>query len=321
MVKTRVGILRGGVSGEYDVSLKTGASVLRQLPEKYKGVDIVVDKLGTWHFNGVARSPERIFPHMDVVFNALHGYWGEDGKVQKLLDQHGVRYTGSEALASAIGMNKIAAKNFFTTNGLLTPAFTTIARGEDIEARAVELFRAFHQPSVVKAATGGSSIGVGIAKNFRQFKNCIYEALYYSNTVLIEEMIEGREATCAVVDNFRDTRHYAFPPIEIIPPPTHSFFDYESKYDGSTREVCPAHFPLATKRAIERAAIAAHKTVGARHYSRSDFIVSPRGIYILEINTLPGLTEASLLPKACAAVGLSLPNFLDHVVSLALTVR
>ncbi|MEK9209577.1 MAG: ATP-grasp domain-containing protein, partial [Patescibacteria group bacterium] len=138
------------------------------------------------------------------------------------------------------------------------------------------------------------------------------------DNVLVEEFIKGQEATCGVLENFRGKKHYVLPPIEIIPKNSDSLFNYQAKYDGSSQELCPANFNLETKREIEEVAVKAHQILGCRHYSRSDMIVSPHGIYLLEINTLPGLTSESLIPKSAEAIGLSFPALLDHLIQLAL---
>lgn len=321
MSKITVGVLRGGPSSEYDISLKTGSAVLKNLPSRYKGVDILIDKKGYWHANGLPFSPERILRKIDVAFNALHGYYGEDGKVQKILEQFNVPYTGSDAVSSAVGMNKALTKKCFARSGLKIPAHTVIRFTENLYREAVRTFRELPQPSVVKPLIGGSSLGVSIARTFEELLQGVKNAFQYDSAVIVEEYIKGREATCGVTEEFRGETYYSFPPIEIITPASHTFFDYDAKYSGKTREVCPGNFSSEEKKEIMRAAIAAHNAINARHYSRSDFIVSPRGIYIFEINTLPGLTEESLMPKACAAIGCSFSDLLTHILSLALQKR
>ncbi|MBI3075332.1 MAG: D-alanine--D-alanine ligase [Parcubacteria group bacterium] len=318
MARTRVGVIRGGPSNEYEVSLKTGAAVLKNLPEKYEPVDIFIDKKGEWYARGVVTRPERILSHLDVAFIALHGKYGEDGQIQKLLATHRVPYVGSESLPSALGLNKHLAKEAFKKHGLRVPYHTLLRGGELNERQIVDAYRRIPQPSVVKPVDGGSSVGVYLARDFFEFKRALKNAALHSSLVLVEEFIPGTEATCGVVERFRGAAQYALPPIEIVPPRGKTFFDYEAKYGGASQELCPASFVAETKREIERMALAAHTALGLRHYSRADFIVSPRGVYILETNSLPGLTEQSLLPKACAAVGLSFPQFLDHVLTLAI---
>ncbi|MEO8637290.1 MAG: D-alanine--D-alanine ligase family protein [Candidatus Taylorbacteria bacterium] len=319
MSKIRVGVLRGGPSSEYDVSLKTGGSVLKNMPGKFQTQDILITKDGVWHMAGVRREPHEIFPHVDVVFNALHGEYGEDGKVQQLLEAHSIPFTGSGAFASAIAMNKVLAKEWFLNNGLKTPLHLVVQRGEDRPGRVIEIFKTFPHPSIVKPAGTGSSVGVNIAYSIADLGRALKEALKYSDKALIEEFIPGREATCGVIENWRGMPVSALLPIEIVKPSESKFFDYQAKYGGGSKEICPGNFGREETALIAELAVKAHKALGLRHYSRSDFIVTPRrGIYILETNTLPGLTEESLFPKALHAVGSNLPEFLDHLIMLAL---
>ncbi len=315
--KVRVGVVRGGQSHEYDVSLKTGAAVLKALPDMYHGRDIFIDKNGVWHLDGVEKRPEQIIRHIDVLFNALHGQFGEDGKIQKFLDTHGVKYTGSGALASAIAMNKFLTKKHALLQGIKTPLHTTVQRDEDVHARAIHIFKTFPHPAIVKPVSAGSSVGVSLATTLATLTEAIKNALIVSDVALIEECITGKEATCGVIDDFRGEGVYTLPPVEIV----HSkkLFDYDAKYGGKTREICPGNFTEKEKAEIQRVAALVHKTLNLRHYSRSDFIVNPRrGVYFLEVNTLPGLTNESLLPKSLEAVGSSLGQFLHHVIDLAL---
>ncbi|HDH03982.1 MAG TPA: D-alanine--D-alanine ligase [Candidatus Campbellbacteria bacterium] len=320
----KVGVLMGGPSAESGISMKTGESVLANLPKNYFGKDIVISKQGDWLFNGAFSHPEKILRSVDVVFNALHGVFGEDGKVQQILEVFGVPYTGSAVLASAVGMNKILAREFFGKAGLLTPLAAANKENEPSVEFAKRVLRTMGPAWVVKPASSGSSVGVSIARDFDALVSAVEAALAYGPRVIVEEFIEGREATCGVVDDFRKQEYYALPVIEIIPPEKSDFFDYDAKYGGETREVCPANFDQPVKTAMEDMARKAHKALGCRHYSRADFIVSKRRangetkIYILEVNTLPGLTTESLLPKAINAIGSSYSEFLDHLLTLAL---
>ena len=320
--KIKVGVLRGGPSNEYDVSLKTGGSVLKNLSEdKYKAYDIFVSKDGQWHLRGMPITPAKIAKQIDVIFNAMHGEYGEDGTVQKILDSLLIPYTGSTAFASAVSMNKLLTKQGIEFSSIKTPQHIVLDTPQDIEKDIVNIFRSFTQPSVVKPVAAGSSVGVTIAKDYESLRDGVYTAFEYSPRVLIEEYINGREATCGVVEGYRGEDVHALMPIEIIPPKKSSFFDYDAKYSGETQEICPAYFDMVIKEEIQRLAVEAHKALGLRHYSRSDFIVSPRGIYFLEVNTLPGLTEESLVPKSLSAAGATLPEFLDHIIELALNTK
>ncbi len=319
MKKKRVGILRGGPSSEYEVSLKTGKSVIDNLADRYEVVDVFIDKEGTWHDQGVPITPEKLFKKVDVVFNALHGSYGEDGTVQKILDRFNIPYTGSKTLASAMGMNKVLSKNIYKNFKLKTPIYTTISKENNSLPEILKLFKTFPMPVIVKPVSGGSSVGTAIARTLSDLEEAVDEALKYSDIALIEEFISGKEATCGVIDNFRNESVYSLIPVEIRKPTESSFFDYNAKYSGQSQEICPGNFTAVEKQMIQKIAIDAHKALGLRHYSRSDFIVHPkRGIYILETNTLPGLTGESLLPKSLQAVGCSLPDFLDHLIKLAL---
>src|SRR3989344_4484284 len=260
-MRTVVGVLRGGPSSEYEVSLKTGASVLEALDrEKYEPRDIFISRSGEWHAHGVAMEPEKALKGIDVAFVAMHGEFGEDGRLQRQLDALGVPYTGSDAFASSLAFYKVHTKN----------------AGRQLGGKIA------HGPG--PGARGGGAAG-------------------------------------GVVDDFGGERAYALMPVEITPPPHQPFFNYEAKYSGETTERCPGNFSDTEKGELERIAKVVHEGLSLAHYSRSDFIVSKRGIYFLEVNTLPGLTQESLLPKALRAVGSSLAHFLDHVISLARTRR
>lgn len=319
----RVGILRGGPSAEAEVSHNTGQAVMKiineNLSDKYRTFDIVVDKDGNWLHEGNYITPTGLHSLVDVVFNALHGTYGEDGKVQSILEWHNIPFTGSGSWGSAIGMNKIMTKKIMNSHGIKNPYSVTVESGEiqnEPESVLSELNRSFVMPAVVKPSANGSSVGVYIVKKFDEFYPALYNASKFSSEVIIEEYIKGIEATCGVIDNFRGQRFYALPPIEIRP--KKDFFDYESKYLTHSEKICPATFSSEIKKEIENLAIKLHELMGLRHYSRSDFIIHPkRGIYALEVNTLPGLTNESLIPKSLHAVGSSLHHFIDHILSLA----
>lgn len=303
----RVGVLRGGLSREHEVSLRTGKNILSNLPQKYSGHDILLTKKGEWIFNNQFSYPEKIFRSVDVVFNALHGYFGEDGKIQQILEHFNVPYTGSGVFASALGMNKILSRDIFARAGLNVPQGTAIDKDSDIIEVSNKIFKTFSPPWVVKPASCGSSIGVYIIHNFYNLPGAIEQALNFSDKAIVEEYIRGKEAACGVIENFRGQEHYSLPVTEII----------------SSRQICPARFDRDLKNKIEEMAKIAHRLLGCRHYSRQDFRISERAgdrgkIYILEANTLPGLTTESLVPKAVEAVGSSYSDFLGHVINLAL---
>lgn len=319
-MQTIVGVLRGGPSREHEVSLKTGASILANLPEeRFSARDIYIDKGGTWHDRGRPSTPDRILRQVDVVLIGLHGEYGEDGEVQKLLDRYGVKYAGAESFGSYLAMHKLMAKSKAQEVGLLTPEFRYVEQGADPSVVAHDIIRNFHQPVVVKPVGWGSSVGVRVVGGYAAVLSAV-EALLSEGTpgILIEECIRGQEATTGVVEGLRGEALYALPSIEIVPPEG-DFFSFDAKYSGATREIVPGNFSRVVAEELGRAAKVMHRALGLRHYSRSDFIVSPSGIYYLETNTLPGLTSESLMPKSLASVGISLPEFVSHLVNLALS--
>ncbi|MFH1455268.1 MAG: D-alanine--D-alanine ligase [bacterium] len=319
MQRIKVAVLRGGPGVENEVSMKSGKNILENLSDKYIPTDVFVAKDKSWYLDGVAISPEKVFRSVDVVFNAMHGEYGEDGKVQQLMDHFGVKYTGSKALASALGMNKVLAKEIFIKAGLKTPIYKVIKKGDNLEGIDKTIFKTFPIPAIIKPGGSGFSVGVSLVKVLKDILPGIEKALKYSDVVIVEEFIKGKEATCGVVENFRSELIYPLIPVEITKPKEFEFFGYEAKYSGCSSEVCPGNFSDNEKKTIQDMSIETHRILGLRHYSRSDFIVSPkRGVYILEVNTLPGLTKESLLPKSLEAVGCSLSHFLDHVITLAL---
>lgn len=320
--KSRIAVLRGGPSSEYEISLKTGESILESLPSKYEGVDVLISKEGIWHVAGMEKTPEEALRHIDVAFIALHGHYGEDGKVQRVLEHLGVPFTGSGSLASAIAMNKRSTKEALSSlrNKVKLAAHKVFSREEIAEKGAYGIFREIFHPSIVKPLSSGSSFGITVVKSFLGLEEALAKALEHGDFVMVEEFIEGREATCGIIEGFRGEDSYALLPVEIVTPPLAPFFDYESKYNGSSQHICPAHFDEETSRAIQEASRAVHEGLGLRHYSRSDFVVHPkRGVYFIEVNTLPGLTEHSLLPTSVKAVGLSLSDMIAHVIELART--
>jgi len=319
MKNLRVAVLRGGPSQEYEVSMRPGASVLSALNRLgIASVDIIINKQGEWVVHGFAKEPAAALSTADVAFNALHGAYGEDGTVQRILDRIGIRYTGSRAYPSALAMNKILTKDILRGAGIKTAPHMRVTRlATDVRRVALSIESLFGPTYFVKPVNGGSSISTYKAHGIHELIRALTEALKDRDEVLVEKCIEGREATVGVVERLRDERHYVLPAIEIVPPPAHGFFDYEVKYNGETDEICPGRFSRAEKDALAEAALKAHHHLGLSHYSPSYFIVNKNGIYFLEINTLPGLTSESLLPKALTAIGHPYDDFILHLVTNA----
>jgi len=318
----RVGVIRGGIGHEYEVSLRTGSSVLKNLDKhKYQTRDILIDKAGLWHLDGLPIDPHSLAGLIDVAMIALHGEFGEDGQIQNLFDRLQIPYTGSGHIASALGMNKILSKEAVAKAGIKIPVGLEIQKGADSQQSARQAFNKISPPWVVKPVDRGSSVGLYLAKNIDELAEAIEKSFEFSDKVLVEEYIKGREATCGLVEGLRGQELYPLFPIEIIRPGGALIWNYNDKYSGETNEICPGNFSEEQKKEIQEMSLAVHRALGLRHYSRTDFIISPRGIYFLETYTLPGLTDESLLPKALLSAGVRYPEFLDHLITLALKTR
>lgn len=241
----------------------------------------------------------------DVVFNALHGKNGEDGKVQATLEMFGIPYTGSGHMGSALAMDKVLTKEIVRTKGVSTPPFAVYRPKEeeipDIAAKT-------EVPCVVKTPTGGSSVGVYIVKNRDELEPVLLACLKYSNEILVEQFIEGRDFTCAVLNG------RALPSVEIVP--KLDFYNYENKYKaGATEEICPARIDPALEKKMGEMALRVHEILGLRTYSRSDFMIDrDKNVYFLEVNTLPGMTGTSLVPQEAAAVGISYEELCEQIL-------
>jgi len=316
----RVAVLRGGPSEEYSVSMQSGNAVLSALKQlNYPYKDIVITKKGEWLEEGFARSPETALDAIDVVFIALHGSYGEDGQVQKILQRKGIPFTGSRALPSAIAFNKELTKNTMRPHGLNMPRHRRFSRIEldRLEEEMPNIFKEVGSELFVKPLANGSSLGARHIPNKETLELALRELLETYEEVLIEEFIRGREATVGVMNNFRNEQTYVLPVIEIIPPAGQPLFSHEHKYNGQTQEIVPGRFSYHEKAKLSEAAALVHKVIDCDHYTRSDFIVRDGEVYFLEVNTLPGLTSESLFPKAAAAVGLEFHQLVQHLVDTA----
>lgn len=245
----------------------------------------------------------------DVVFIALHGENGENGKIQAAFDLFGIRYTGSDYLSSAIAMNKSLAKQFFRMAGVPCPRGISMKREERIDDFAAT---GLSLPCVVKPCCGGSSIGVSIVRDESAYRQALEEAFALEEHILVEEYVEGREFSVGVIEG------RALPVIEIAP--MVGFYDYKNKYKaGSAVETCPAELPQEIAEQMQRYAEAAAEIIGLDTYSRTDFLLNGRNeIFCLETNTLPGMTDTSLLPQEAAAVGVDFPSLCQQIVDIAL---
>lgn len=338
--KIKVMVLMGGPSAEHEVSLATGAEILRHLdPKKYLVGQVTITKTGAWLLpKGVAvkslhvprADSTPVIPTeagdmagtADVVFVALHGKYGEDGTVQGMLESLGVPYTGSGVLASALGMDKPRSLALFRAAGLRVPDFQVMEKSESAARREQAMRRAVRRlglPLVVKPADAGSSVGVAIVRKKSALAAAAAAAFRHADEIMIQKFVAGREMTCGVLER-ADGSLLPLPPIEIVPKKG-EFYDYASKYaDGGSDHIIPPPGVSTKKiREMQDAAMQAHRVTGCRGMSRTDFIMDKKGmLHILEINTIPGMTPTSLLPQAAAAMGITFPRLLDMLVESAL---
>ncbi len=287
----RIAILTGGTNAEREVALKSAENVRGALDGRVE--------LSLFDFPSQINDFLLVRDQIDCCVPVFHGKGGEDGVVQGFLETLGMPYIFSDVRAHAVGMDKVLTKMKVEKAGFLTPGWKVVQPGEGLT---------FSETVVVKPNDGGSTIGISIAHNQEELESAVNAASGYGSMVLVEKYIQGREFTVSVIGQENESQ--ALPVVEIIS--KHELFDYESKYDPElAEEICPARIDLKLTERLQVMGVAAHRLIGARHLSRSDMIVDDKGdVYFLEINTIPGLTKASLVPKALGAAKLELGELL-----------
>ena len=337
MRKLNIAVIMGGKSAEHEISLSSGREVVKNLnPKKYNILPIVIAKDGiNWQIGNKRQflldSPAGVKPqitnsktrnlnrsdhasiiknnHVDVIFIAMHGPNGEDGTIQGFLELLGIPYTGSGVLASALGMDKIYSRRLFVQAGLKVPKYLVLSKNDAPN----KIFEMLKLPIFVKPSNQGSSVGVSKAAKKSDLKKALDLALRHSNLVIAEEYLEGKEITVPVLGNENPR---ALPAVEIVPKT--DFFDYKAKYDEKLcDEIVPARISKSLTNKAQKAAILAYQAVGCRGFGRVDMIIKGQKIYVLEVNTIPGLTPVSLFPKSAASAGIPYPRLLDKIIKFA----
>ena len=296
MLSKKIGVLLGGLSAEREISLKTGNASLRALQHLgYDAVAIDVKK----------NLPQQLAEaSIEIAFVALHGRFGEDGRVQGLLEMLQIPYTGSGVLASSLAIDKVMTKQLLLYHQLQTPKFDFMRPG-DLASDLLQ--RCEHLPVVVKPSREGSTIGITIAKSREVLESGIEMAAALDGTVLVEDFIDGTELTVSVVDGA------ALPIIQIVP--KSGFYDYQAKYtSGETEYLLPAPIDAENYQLVQQAAIKACRVLGCRGAARVDFMFCEGEFYCIEVNTIPGMTETSLLPKAAQAAGITFPQLAEMIL-------
>lgn len=326
-----VALLVGGSSPERPVSKATGKSVLTALTNLGYKIKIIDPAYGLnqpkevesffdekdftelSNRNYVEVISSTLFDDVDLAFIALHGKWGEDGTLQSLLELRGIKYTGSKVLASAAAMDKCMTKIMFQHYDVASPRWFMINYGEeDLGLIKSKIEKFFGYPCVIKPNDSGSTIGLSICRGNVEVDNAVQTAFKYSGRVLVEEYIAGREITVAILDK------HALPPLEIKP--KSGFYDYESKYtSGMSEYIVPAQIPPKAAEHLQHQALLAFNSVGCESYGRIDFrLTDDYKSYCLEVNTLPGMTSTSLVPKMAKAAGISFEELIDRIIKNSL---
>jgi len=298
----KIGVFLGGISSEREISLKSGEAVfgaLKEIGQNVIKVDITSD------------SPSDIKKHiesnnLDLVFIALHGEFGEDGKLQKILEDLNISFTGSGSIASHFAMDKVESKKMFKNAGLDVPSYFIMDRVSD---ESLERAKAIGFPLVVKPCNGGSSIGLSLVEDSAQLNQAVSLAKKYDGSIVIEQFIKGRELTVGILDD------KPLPPIEIVT--DEPFFNYQAKYKSNTTNyIVPAKLDLKVTKQVMDSGLIAHKALSCRNFSRVDMILSEKDskVYILELNAIPGLTQRSLLPKAAKSIGIDFPELCLKII-------
>lgn len=295
-------VLSGGNSSEREVSLRSGKAV-------HEALLTAGHQSTNLDFSGDFNNYLELLTSCDVVFPVLHGAGGEDGVVQLELEKNNIKFVGAGSSSSSLCFDKWRYKQLALDHGLLVPL------GELVDAEAFSSSSLINNPFVLKPYDGGSSVDTLIVRNVQNLDHAMVENLFANHPkMLLEELISGVEITVGVLGDL------ALPPVEIIPPASGEF-DYENKYNGSSQELCPPeNVSKDLQKQPQNIALEIHKLCGCRDLSRSDFIITPTGkIYLLETNTLPGMTEQSLFPKEASVTGLAMPDLVDQLVKMALS--
>lgn len=302
-----VAVVMGGTSAEREVSLNTGAAIANALRE-YGYTNVVEIDLDPRNFGKQLAESKA-----EVVFNAVHGLYGEDGRLQTLLEIREMPYTGSGMIASVSCMDKVITKRMLRDAGISTPACLIVNKKES--SIKEKIMQRFSLPVVIKPASQGSSIGVEIVKEEKQLDEALANAFKYSRDILVEEFIGGKELTVSMMQ--KDGEVVALPVIHIAP---HSgMYDYHSKYTkGATEYICPADLDEETTKKVQEISKQAYEVLGCSGVARADVMLDEKGNgYVLEINTVPGMTATSLVPKAAAAAGISFPELCNIILQSA----
>ncbi len=300
LTKKRIGVLAGGISAEREVSLRSGIAVFKALQSKGYNVVLIDTKENLW--DSIRQNK------IEIAFLALHGGYGENGAIQGFLEVMGIPYTGSGILASALAMDKEASKKIFLYHNIPISPFIVVRRDENIS----QLKIGFDMPWVIKPVSEGSSIGVSIVKKEDEIKDAMDRAFVYGEKILIEKYIKGREVHIGILGD------QVLGGVEVIP--SAEFYSYKAKYTpGLTRYILPPELDETLYNKLKMLALASHRALGCKGATRVDLILDEsNNPYVLEVNTIPGMTETSLLPKIARLAGLDFGDLIEEIIRISL---
>lgn len=309
LTRARIAVLMGGQSPEREVSLRTGTAVHRSLSRR--GYDAVTIDVGPTLYRDLQEQK------IEIAFISLHGPGGEDGVIQGFLETVGIPYTGSSLQANALGMHKVTTKTILAAHKIPVPAGTVIKRGEKVPSGTALRSARLRWPVVVKPASQGSTIGVTIVRKPSQWSEALELAHRYDREAMVEAYIPGHEVTVSLIGS-GEGAPMVLPAVEIVAP--EGFYDFSAKYEkGKTQYLCPAPLSAAITKQIRTLALKTYQVMGCDGAIRVDFRITPRGRpYVLEINTVPGMTETSLLPMAAAQAGIDYDELTERILQSAL---
>lgn len=331
MDKLRVGILRGGIGPEYEISLASGAEALRHLDaEKYKPIDIFVDRAGDWHANGLPLSVEKLPHTADVFLNFLHGETGEDGKLKNLFDNLSLAHTGSDALASSMTLNKVLAKERFKVLGIKTPKWIVVTSpltlrelpfaGEQnafhlAQTLAKQVWQKLSPPWVLKPLRGGSSVGVRIAKTFDELVYRLYDMLHEYDEVLVEEYIDGDEIFVHMIDGFRGKENYISIPMQVQN--NSQILNHNERVTGDYELRPYTNLHNIKREELNNIIQKVRDDLGLKDFYSMDFIDTQKGIYLLEVDSHPAIDQYSLIRKSMEHHGIMMGEMLEYMIDRA----
>lgn len=309
-LKKRIALLRGGNKHYFENSLKTGDFILKNIPEHFEVLDILIDSSGVWHFKGLPKKPDQILPKVDLVFNALHGGDGEGGVIQNLIKFYGVKQTHPHIHNSIISLNKYHSKNVFRNFNIKTPYYSFINKSDVNRSKIYELFNSIPHPVVVKPSMGAMGRGVSLVYRIDQFGDALDYAFRYGDSAIIEEYIDGREVSVGIIENFRDKDIYVLPPVEIRKDNNSLYKPHYYDFDYSIHSLTNLEKEEAIKNAI-----LVFKALGLSNYANTNMIINPkRGVFVLEADSQPEIYENTPFNHSMESVSIKSREFLENIL-------